>query len=95
LVKGLDNKPLCPYYSGIRSTTQGATTVYDAKFSEEILAEAAMDDLFAAAEREQERQAFLNDPYLDVFGPDARCESGWTGDRCTFKLFHEGPHSND
>lgn len=24
-----------------------------------------------------------------------RCESGWTGDRCTFALFHDGPHSND
>jgi hypothetical protein len=24
-----------------------------------------------------------------------RCESGWTGDRCTFDLFHDGPHSND
>lgn len=22
------------------------------------------------------------------------CESGWTGDRCTFPIFHEGPHSN-
>ncbi len=69
--------------------------MYDAKFSEEILAEAAMDDLFAQAEREQERQAFLNDPYLDVFGPNAKCESGWTGDRCTFPLFHEGSHSNE
>lgn len=25
----------------------------------------------------------------------ARCESGWTGDRCTFPLGHEGPHSNE
>lgn len=25
----------------------------------------------------------------------AACESGWTGDRCTFPLFHDGPHSND
>lgn len=24
-----------------------------------------------------------------------RCESGWTGDRCYFRLGHEGPHSND
>jgi len=24
-----------------------------------------------------------------------KCESGWTGDRCTFELFHNGPHSND
>lgn len=23
-----------------------------------------------------------------------RCESGWTGDRCTFRLGHEGDHSN-
>lgn len=23
------------------------------------------------------------------------CESGWTGDRCTFPLFHDGDHSND
>lgn len=23
------------------------------------------------------------------------CESGWTGDRCTLALFHEGPHSNE
>jgi hypothetical protein len=25
----------------------------------------------------------------------ARCESGWTGDRCTKPLFHRGPHSNE
>jgi hypothetical protein len=24
-----------------------------------------------------------------------KCESGWTGDRCTFELFHGGSHSND
>lgn len=24
-----------------------------------------------------------------------RCESGWTGDRCTLPLGHAGPHSND
>lgn len=24
-----------------------------------------------------------------------RCESGWTGDRCTKRLFHAGPHSNE
>lgn len=29
------------------------------------------------------------------FDPDALCESGWTGDRCTYALFHEGPHSNE
>lgn len=23
------------------------------------------------------------------------CESGWTGDRCTYALFHPGPHSNE
>lgn len=23
------------------------------------------------------------------------CESGWTGDRCTFPLFHDGDHSNE
>ena len=23
-----------------------------------------------------------------------RCESGWTNDRCYFRLGHEGPHSN-
>lgn len=27
--------------------------------------------------------------------PGPRCESGWTGDRCVFPLFHDGPHSND
>lgn len=25
----------------------------------------------------------------------ARCESGWTGDRCRRSLHHDGPHSND
>jgi hypothetical protein len=24
-----------------------------------------------------------------------RCESGWTGDRCTKALDHKGPHSNE
>lgn len=24
-----------------------------------------------------------------------RCESGWTGDRCTLSLDHEGAHSNE
>lgn len=24
-----------------------------------------------------------------------RCESGWTGDRCTYRLGHPGPHSNE
>lgn len=28
----------------------------------------------------------------DEDGP--RCESGWTGDRCSRPLFHEGPHNN-
>ena len=23
------------------------------------------------------------------------CESGWTSDRCTFRLHHAGPHSNE
>lgn len=32
------------------------------------------------------------DQWLDEQGP--RCESGWTGDRCEFPLFHDGPHSN-
>lgn len=27
--------------------------------------------------------------------PDVRCESGWTGDRCTYRLGHDGPHSNE
>ncbi len=26
---------------------------------------------------------------------DQACESGWTGDRCTFRLHHAGPHSNE
>ena len=29
------------------------------------------------------------------YPPDSRCESGWTGDRCTLPLFHSGPHSNE
>lgn len=28
------------------------------------------------------------------YEPRPLCESGWTGDRCTFELFHDGPHSN-
>jgi len=24
-----------------------------------------------------------------------RCESGWTGDRCSLPLHHDGPHSNE
>jgi hypothetical protein len=24
-----------------------------------------------------------------------KCESGWTGDRCSFRLDHFGPHSNE
>ena len=24
-----------------------------------------------------------------------RCEMGWTGDRCSRPLFHDGPHSNE
>jgi hypothetical protein len=36
------------------------------------------------------------DAAMDVWNvPEtATCESGWTGDRCTFPLFHDGPHSN-
>ena len=26
---------------------------------------------------------------------EARCESGWSGDRCTYTLGHFGPHSNE
>lgn len=26
---------------------------------------------------------------------EMKCESGWTGDRCTFELGHEGEHSNE
>ncbi len=34
-----------------------------------------------------------NEPSWD---PDAQaCESGWTGDRCTFRLHHAGAHSNE
>ncbi len=29
-----------------------------------------------------------------VLGAQA-CESGWTGDRCTFRLHHAGPHYNE
>lgn len=28
-------------------------------------------------------------------GTHTRCESGWTGDRCHFRLGHPGPHSNE
>ncbi len=30
-----------------------------------------------------------------IIPDDQACESGWTGDRCTFRLFHDGPHSNE
>jgi len=30
-----------------------------------------------------------------LFADDSTCESGWTGDRCTLPLLHEGDHSND
>ena len=29
------------------------------------------------------------------FPEGARCESGWTGDRCALPLFHDGPHDNE
>lgn len=46
-------------------------------------------------EQSQERIAYLSDPDLSEGGwGDAKCESGWTGDRCTYKLFHAGDHSN-
>lgn len=42
----------------------------------------------------QERRSVL-EPDIPVETVDLpRCESGWTGDRCTFPLGHEGPHSN-
>lgn len=39
-----------------------------------------------------------NPVWADGFDPTPYagmiCESGWTGDRCSFPLFHDGPHSN-
>jgi hypothetical protein len=33
---------------------------------------------------------------MDRMFPDgARCESGWTGDRCQLPLFHDGEHDNE
>jgi hypothetical protein len=36
------------------------------------------------------------DEAMDVWNvATPACESGWTGDRCTFALHHDGPHSNE
>lgn len=35
------------------------------------------------------------DAVANVAAALPRCDSGWTGDRCSFPLFHRGPHSND
>lgn len=41
----------------------------------------------------------MGDPGPTVEGTEGGskviCESGWTNDRCTFPLHHEGPHSNE
>jgi len=55
-----------------------------AKFDRAVERQAAKDRAAAAASKARIARA-----------AKPRCESGWTGDRCSFPLFHEGPHSNE
>ena len=43
----------------------------------------------------REHLAWANPAPRKVRKTTQRCESGWTGDRCTKRLFHTGPHSNE
>lgn len=41
-------------------------------------------------------RSYVLDPQPEPTGlPVSRCESGWTGDRCTLRYGHGGPHSNE
>jgi hypothetical protein len=44
--------------------------------------DAGLDSWFAAVDAEIARRG------------QPLCESGWTGDRCSLPLFHEGDHNN-
>jgi hypothetical protein len=46
-------------------------------------------------ECEAEYQRVYGGAYEYVEPEPPTCESGWTGDRCTFPLDHGGPHSNE
>lgn len=51
-----------------------------------------VDDIAADHDASWYESRQTEDEWLAESGQ--KCESGWTGDRCTFPLFHEGPHSN-
>lgn len=51
-----------------------------------------LDDIAADHDASWYESRQTEDEWLAESGQ--KCESGWTGDRCTFPLFHEGPHSN-
>ena len=80
----------------IRTKSGREEEVYVSPFMENLLSllsDGSAEELRAANERlakvKGARLQFVN------IGQKPLCESGWTGDRCTFPLFHEGDHSNE
>jgi hypothetical protein len=59
------------------------------------LPEATRAEVARRAEIRIERGEYGDQHDAAWYEPRPLCESGWTGDRCQFVLFHEGPHSNE
>ena len=53
----------------------------------------ALDQM--ATEAMESRDGNAVDAVIEATAGRDRCESGWTGDRCQFRLDHDSPHSNE
>jgi len=84
----LDYEAAYPALEEYAEETDGVEVVFvrltRVKAGADLAAETRRDIAGLQDEEERDRAAV---------GP--LCESGWTGDRCTLPLLHDGPHNNE